>query len=402
MIPPRFIDSSDGIASLPPGGEMPPSSRLTQDGTPANASVPHDRVLRIFGRWKRPALILATFGLLIIVGFVDYTSGYEISFLIFYLLPVSLAAWFVGRHFALGISLLSAVVWLISDLASGHPYTSLIVPAWNVVIALGFFLVVTWLLSSLRALLLELEIRVRQRTLALTEEMAERERLEKDVLEISEREQRRIGHDLHDGLGQHLTGTALAGQVLAERLTAHALSEADDAARIVGLIEDAIELTRGLARGLSPVALEAEGLTIALSALADQTTSQFYLPCMFRADAPIRLTDPTAATHLYRIAQEAVGNAIRHGRPNRIAITLAEVPADRLILTIRDDGIGLPPDAARHGVGLGLRIMAHRARMINAVLDVRAGADRGAVVECSFPKPSASPLPVRHEYHRAP
>ena len=110
-------------------------------------------------------------------------------------------------------------------------------------------------MSSLRAVLLELEIRVRQRTVALTEEMAGRERLEKDVLEISEREQRRIGHDLHDGLGQHLTGTALAGQVLAERLTAHAMSESEDAERIVGLIEDAIELTRSLARGLSPVAM---------------------------------------------------------------------------------------------------------------------------------------------------
>ena len=268
-------------------------------------------------------LILATFGLLLIVGVADYVTGYQVSLLIFYLLPVALAAWCVGRGFAVLISLLSAAVVIYSDVAAGAVYANLMIPAWNVGIALGFFLVVTWLLSSLRAVLQELEIRVRQRTVALTEEMAERERLEKDVLEISEREQRRIGHDLHDGLGQHLTGTALAGQVLAERLSAHDLPEAADAERIIGLLEDAIELTRSLARGLSPVALDADGLTNALTELAVQTTSQFYLPCTFRARGSRRnWTIPTAATHLYRIAQEAIGNAIRHGRPNRIDIAL--------------------------------------------------------------------------------
>ncbi len=304
-----------------------------------------DGPLGIFGRWTRAALILATFALLALVGIADYLSGYEISFLIFYLLPVSLAAWCVGRTFAVVISMLGGAVWLWCDLASGAVYHTWIVPAWNVAIALGFFLVVTWLLSSLRAVLQELEIRVCQRTVALTEEMAERERLEKDVLEISEREQRRIGHDLHDGLGQHLTGTALAGQVLAERLAASGLPEADDAERIVGLIEDGIELTRSLARGLSPVALDADGLAVALGALADQTTAQFYLPCTFQAAPPVTLTDPAAATHLYRIAQEAVGNAIRHGRPDRIEIALTERHPDRVALTVRDNGKGIPPEA---------------------------------------------------------
>ena len=355
------------------------------------------RLTKMCGRWTRPALVAVTFSLLAVVGLGDYLSGYEISFLIFYLLPVSLAAWFVGRVFAMYVSVLSAGVWLACDLGSGAVYHSLLVPAWNVLIALGFFVVVTWLLSSLRAVLLELEIRVAQRTVALTEEMAERERLEKDVLEISEREQRRIGHDLHDGLGQHLTGTALASQVLAERLAAHELSEAHDAERIVGLIEDGIELTRSLARGLSPVALDADGLTVALTELAAQTTSQFYLPCIFSA-VPVRLTDPTAATHLYRIAQEAVGNAIRHGRPNRIEIALSEVSPSHLRLAVRDDGAGLPPDAGRSRVGLGLRIMAHRARMIGGELVVRAGVADGTVVECSFPKPHT--LHTTHNYDR--
>ena len=348
-------------------------------------------------RCTRAALILATFVLLGIVGVADYLSGYEISCLIFYLLPVSLASWYVGRTFAVAVSLLSAAVYLFCDLGAGAVYPSPFVPAWNVAIALGFFLVIAWLLSSLRAVLLELEIRVCQRTVALTEEMAERERLEKDVLEISEREQRRIGHDLHDGLGQHLTGTALAGQVLAERLASSGLPESEDAERIVALIEDGIELTRSLARGLSPVALDADGLAVALAAMADQTTAQFYLPCVFQAIAPVQLHDPAAATHLYRIAQEAVGNAIRHGRPDRIEIDLVEGRGNRVTLTVCDDGIGLPPESKRDGVGLGLRIMAHRARMIGATLDVRRGFNGGTVVQCVLAVPAAPPVPVEYD-----
>lgn len=374
---------------------------------PVSARLPvivPDRVVRLAtlfpklsARWTRAAIILATFVLLGIVGLADYLSGYEISCLIFYLLPVSLAAWYVGRSFAVATSLFSAAVYLFCDLGSGAVYPNPFVPAWNVAIALGFFLVITWLLSSLRAVLLELEIRVCQRTLALTEEMAERERLEKDVLEVSEREQRRIGHDLHDGLGQHLTGTALAGQVLAERLASSGLPEAEDAERIVGLIEDGIELTRSLARGLSPVALDADGLTVALAAMADQTTAQFYLPCTFQAVTPVQLNDPAAATHLYRIAQEAVGNAIRHGRPDRIEIDLAEGRGSRVTLTVRDDGTGLPPESARGGVGLGLRIMAHRARMIGATLDVRRGVDGGTIVQCVMAMSPSSPVPVEYD-----
>ena len=370
-------------------------------GTEAPA-IEEPRLARLLGKWSRPTLIVATFILLALVGTADYLTGYRVSVLIFYLLPVSLAAWYVGRGFGIAISFLSAAVCMSADIAAGAVYPSMIIPAWNVVIALSFFLVVTWLLSSLHGLLHELEIRVRQRTFELTEEMAGRERLEKDVLEISEREQRRIGHDLHDGLGQHLTGTALAGQVLAERLTAHALAEAEDAERIVGLIEDAIELTRSLARGLSPVAMDADGLSVALAELADQTTAQFYLPCAFRAAAPVRLSDPAAATHLYRIAQEAVGNAIRHGRPSRLDILLAEESQGRVTLTIRDDGMGLPPPSQRTGAGLGLRIMAHRARMIGATLDVRAGVDRGTIVECAFPKPSPATTTHEHDRHSIP
>jgi hypothetical protein len=179
---------------------------------------------------SRPFLILAGLGFLILVGIIDYLSGYELFFSVFYLLGIGLATWYVGRGYGLCLSGLSVAVWITGDLAAGAHYSSPFIPIWNLTILLTFYFIVVWLLASLQSLHKGLEEQVRQRTLALTQEMAERERLEKEILEVSEREQRRIGRDLHDGLCQHLTGTALAGQVLRGRLEAKSAPEAADAA----------------------------------------------------------------------------------------------------------------------------------------------------------------------------
>ena len=152
---------------------------------------------------------------------------------------------------------------------------------------------------------------------------------------------------------------------------------------MVTLIEEAIELTRSLARGLSPVAVETEGLTVALAELAASTTAQFYLPCDLHCASSVHFTDPIAAMHLYRITQEAISNAVRHGRASRVDITL-EQEAGRLTLTILDNGRGLPPPGGRRPEGQGLRIMAHRARMIGGQLEVASAACGGTRVQCSL------------------
>ncbi len=333
--------------------------------------------------------------MLALVGLVDYSTGYELSVLIFYLLPVSLATWFVSRRFAIVTSLLSVGVWIAGDIGAGATYSSKGILVWNAMIILCFFLVVANLLESLRTVLVELESRVRQRTAALTEEIAERDRLEKEVLEISEREQRRIGYDLHDGLGQHLTATALAGQVLEDHLAARQLTpEVGEAKRIVELIEQSIELTRQLARGLSPVAVETEGLPAALAELAETTTAQFYLRCELHCSRELPSIDPVVATHLYRITQESISNAVRHGRASLVEIALAtEQFSSQLVLTICDNGSGLPPALARRQGGQGLRIMAHRARMIDAALDISPGPAGGTAVRCTLDLPAEDTAP---------
>jgi len=340
-------------------------------------------------RRSRPFLVLAGLVVLVVIGLIDYLTGFEMLFSVFYLLEVGLAAWFVGKGFGLLMSVLSVLVWIGGDLAAGARYSNPLIPAWNALILMVFYFIVVWLLTSLRALHQDLEARVRQRTQALTREMAERQRLEEEILRVSEREQRRIGHDLHDNLCQHLTGTALAGQVLGERLAAKSLPEAADACKVVELVEEGIALARNLARGLYPVEMEAEGLMAAFQELADNTTHGTRIRCVFECNTPVLMHDDAAATHLYRIAQEAVRNAIQHGKPKRIGITLMEQNG-LVTLTVEDDGIGLPETTQKSG-GLGIRIMAHRAAMIGGSFTIEPAPTGGTIVNCSIPKTAAPP-----------
>jgi signal transduction histidine kinase len=333
-------------------------------------------------------LILAGLAVLVVIGIIDYLTGFEVLFSVFYLLEVAVAAWFVGKGFGLLMSVLSVLVWIGGDLAAGARYSNPLIPVWNALILMVFYFVVVWLLTNLRALHRELEARVRQRTAALVREMAERQRLEEEILQVSEREQRRIGHELHDSLCQHLTGTALAGQVLGERLAAKSLPEAADADKVVELVEEGITLARNLARGLYPVEMEAEGLMAAFQDLADNLTKGARVRCIFECEAPVLMHDDAAATHLYRIAQEAVRNAIQHGKPKRIGITLAEQNG-LVTLTVEDDGVGVPETAQKSG-GLGVQIMAHRAAMIGGSFAIEPAPTGGTIVTCSIPKAIAT------------
>jgi signal transduction histidine kinase len=337
-------------------------------------------------RGSRRALMAAGLVVLVVIGMVDYLTGFEVLFSAFYLLEVGLAAWFVGKGFGLVMSVLSVLVWIGGDVAAGARYSRPFVPIWNAMILMAVYFSVVWLLTSLRRFQGELEGKVRQRTLALTQEMAERARLEKELVEVSEREQRRIGHDLHDSLCQHLTGTALAGQVLGEKLAAKGLPEAADAQKVVELVEDGITLARNLARGIYPVEVEAEGLMAALGELAATISKVSRIVCIFECEPPVLIQDAAVGTQLYRIAQEAISNAIRHGKAKRLGINLAD-RGGVITLTIEDDGTGLPENWQK-AQGLGTRIMVHRAGMIGGEIALEPNPTGGTLVRCWFSKGS--------------
>jgi signal transduction histidine kinase len=339
---------------------------------------------------KRSKTFSATVSVMLVVaiGLIDYLAGYAIFFSAFYLIPVALASWFVCRSFGILISISSVAISVVGDYAAGAHYPSLLIPIWNGAIALTVYFVVVKILTRLRKLQNELEERVRQRTTALMAEMQERARLEKQILEVSEREQRRIGHDLHDSLCQHLAATAMAGQVLGETLAARSLPEAAAAREMVRLIEDGIMLTRNLAHGIAPPEMESEGLVTALREFAANVSKLFKITCTLECESPPMMDDTVTATHLYRIAQEAVNNAVRHGRPRQIVISLAH-EKKRLELTVEDDGVGLPDDWQKNR-GLGTRIMAHRAAIAGGTFSVEPNPTGGTFVRCSLPA-SAEP-----------
>jgi signal transduction histidine kinase len=211
----------------------------------------------------------------------------------------------------------------------------------------------------------------------------ERERLERAISEASEAERRRLGQDLHDGLGQHLTGVAFLCKVLEQKLERRSVPETADASAIAGLIAEAIQRTREIARGLLPVDPGPGGLSLALQRLAEQVQSQTKVDCELKSDAALHISDPAIATHLYRIAQEAVNNAVKHARAGRIEIRLG-CDNEAGLMTIRDDGVGFE-GIAKSDSGRGLQIMKHRAHTIGGVLQVLSGPSGGTVVTCTFP-----------------
>ncbi len=334
----------------------------------------------------RRQLALIALLLIALIGALDFLFSFEFSLSVFYCLPVVLGTAAAGWRFGSTIAVICVAIGIAGDLAAGAHYSHWIVPCWNATIALSTYLIIVWLFSSVRSLQREMEQRIQQRTVALTEVISERERLEKVILEIGERERSSIGRDLHDDLGQHLTGTALAGQVLGEKLQARQATETSDAWRIVRLVEEGIEKTRRLARGLLLAEVERNGLRAALQEYAVTAAEQFHVKCQFQGDDETDCTAGSEATHLYRITQESVRNAVQHGKATHVKISLTSCD-DCLILSVDDDGTGLPPPPQR-GQGLGLRIMAHRAGIIHARFKVEAQLGGGTLVECRLPHAS--------------
>ncbi len=212
-------------------------------------------------------------------------------------------------------------------------------------------------------------------------DITEHRHMEKRLLEMEERERQRIGQDLHDGLGQLLSGIAFKCQALESLLEKKLPAHAAQAAEVAMLAEQAKAQARHLTQGLLPVKAEQEGLMVALKELADDTRKLFELSCTFRCNEPVAMQDETVVIHLYRIAQEAVNNAVKHGRPGQIDISL-DNEHGHIVMVISDNGTGMK-DAGTRTNGMGLKIMNYRANMIGASLDIQSSRQQGTRVVCS-------------------
>ena len=219
-------------------------------------------------------------------------------------------------------------------------------------------------------------------------DLTEQRRLEGALQDAGEAAQARIARDLHDGLGQQLGGVLYLGRLLQHDLKARGAPEAGQAAELNSLVKDALNLTRHVARGLHPVPAQPDGLMLALQALIEQVARGAKATLIFECQPPVLLEDVRVASHLYRIAQEALNNALKHSRATRIEVALWRDPA-AIYLAVRDNGIGLAHGPAGHG--LGMHTMKHRARLVGGLLTIENASDGGAKITCQVPLPFPTP-----------
>jgi signal transduction histidine kinase len=343
--------------------------------------------------WPKQTAALTCVLFVTFVGFLDFITGYETFFFTFYLLPIFLGTWRLGKSFGVLVSALSVAAWVSANVASGEHYSNYFIPVWNAGIMFAIYAIMVFLLAGLKIIHGGLEERVRLRTEGLTREIQQRVRLQKELLETADREQRRIGSELHDGLCQHLTGTALAGHLLGQKLAATSADEAAEASRLVQLIEEGIEMTRNLSRQLDPVELKSAQLTDRFADLAASASERFNIACRFESALAAPLRDDAVASHLLRIGHDAVTNAAGTGHASRINITLDE-DGDELVLTVTDDGAdGLEQKRA----GNELRAMAYRADLIGARFAIERMPARGTRVTCALPVAGLFPADNRTE-----
>ncbi len=330
-------------------------------------------------RWPKPVLLAS--GLLLVagIGLADYFTGWEISLFVFYAVPIGLILWHLNTASGLWITACCGVVWVLAN-QSEHPYHTHLGYALAAASRLVYFLLVVVVVSTFKKL--------RQTDAERLNALKLAKELESEIVRAGEREQQRIGQDLHDGLCQELAAIGCAARSLADDLRPISAPAAADAETMEDLIKSAVNEARSLARGIFPARIAEEGLGIALQDLAVMTSKLAGLTVECHDLRPEVNIDSTVSLHLYRIAQEAVANAVRHSQASRVTISLDVTNAD-VVLMITDNGSGLHETGGPR-LGMGVRTMQHRAATVQGNLVLKTSPSGGMQVVCTVPRSETS------------
>jgi signal transduction histidine kinase len=325
-----------------------------------------------FARQPQAWIIAEIVASLLVIALLDSITSYQIRLLPFYAVPVFVLAWFCGKRWGIAAGLFSAVLWWCANWFTGDPDLRNWIAVWEVARHVSFFLIVALVGAALR---IKSDIAVHR--IALLEHS---QRLEREIVNISEAEQRRIGQDLHDGLCQYLAGLTCAASSLRDDLQKlHLNAETNTADELAKLLQEAVVQTRDLARKLVPAHIDRLGLVLALELLADSVTRLQGVTCAFAFHGANPGCDQHTAIHLYRIAQEAINNATRHGHARNIAISI-EAADHSMTLRVSDDGGGFSESDLE---GTGLTIMRYRARLVGGELSIGRRNNSGTTISCT-------------------
>lgn len=308
------------------------------------------------------------------IGWLDYITGFQVTLLVFYGVPIFLAVWWAGNKPGLLIAVFSGVVWWLANMSSTRQSTQGY--AWNLANRLFYQCALVFAVSALR--------NKHQTDAARIQMLEERRQLEKDIVSVSEHEQQRIGQDLHDGICQQLAAIGCAVRVLAEDLQAQGIPAAQDATMIEGSLQQVVIEARNLAHGIFPVHVDRSGLAAALAGLGKMTSRLTGTTIVVDDCADLPLDTPEVSMHLYRIAQEAVANAVKHSGATEIRISM-QLSDHGLELRVEDNGRGISATDSMRGEGMGLRTMHYRAQALEARLAIEQRPQGGTLVNCRMP-----------------
>ncbi len=325
---------------------------------------------------KQPKGLVFIEALLIVavIGFFDSIGGWDVSLFLFYALPILMVVWFSDRRLAVVCAAACGVAWFVAKLPS-HPYGTPYAYAWATFNRLAYFLFVAIGGAAMKE--------QREALRARVEAMTRARELEQEIVRVSEHEQIRIGQELHDGLCQNLAAIDCAAACLKSDLEARALPESETADAIQKMLKDAVLEARSLARGIFPVQMDSHGLPAALEELVAATNRLRQVATTFEVEGDIQIQEPETAMHLYRIAQQALNNALQHAGPSHVTILLRR-ETDMIHLLVSDDGCGFEwRGTPSHG--MGLRTMQYRARLLGGDFKIESAPGRGATVHCTLP-----------------
>jgi signal transduction histidine kinase len=336
------------------------------------------RFLTAFQNQAREWIFAEAAILLLPIGALDYTTGYEVSMSILYCVPIFIVAWCCDRKMGLLMALLAGITWWWADVQAGHPYVRSWLEGWEVFVRCGFFIITAIGTSAVK--------QQRDASASRIALLEYSQRLEREIIGISEREQERIGQDLHDGICQILAALSCSAASLKNDLEGHDLpAEAKVADELAGFLRDAVAQTRNLARGLVPVQMDEAGLGSALEELTTSATRLFGIRCDYESSGTPLIRDNVVSMHLYRIAQEALNNATKHGKAGNVIVSLVRDEKETT-LRIADDGAGISQTASGNE-GMGLGLMQYRARLVGANLRIEEPPSGGTIVSCAIPLP---------------